>query len=136
MNCTSLTQVSHYNNPELGVKKIGVKAFFGCTSLTSFDGQHSITEIGESAFYDCISLTEVLLNESTALTLIDVEAFYNCNKLKTLYLPGAINKVGRAAFFNCVNVENFSFGANKTAFEELLKRSPDSGLDQFKDFIN
>lgn len=136
MDCTSLTTVKHYNNPELGIKKIGVKAFFGCKALVNFDGQHSITEIGESAFYDCTNLENLLLIESTNLTKIDAEAFYNCNKLKTITLPGSLEVVGRSAFFNCTDVESFSFGANKTAFLDLIDRCPDSCLDQYIGFIN
>ena len=68
MDCTSLTQVLHYNTAELGIKKIGDRAFYGCKSLVNFDGQHSITEIGDSAFYDCTNLENLYLGESTNLT--------------------------------------------------------------------
>ena len=136
MNCTSLKEVKIGTDEATGIKKIGVKAFFGCKSLESFDGQHSLTEIGESAFYDCIGLKSLYLGESTLLTKIDSEAFYNCNKLEYLSLPGSLTTVGRAAFYNCVNVETFNYGANKSSFEELIRKNPDSGLDQFKDLLS
>ena len=135
MNCSSLKTFLTFDNGTIGVKKIGVKAFFGCKALTSFDGGTSILEIGESAFYDCINLTSVNLIECTSLTKIDAEAFYNCNKLDTLTLPGSIDVVGRAAFYGCNDITTFTFGANRTIFEGILQRSPDCGLEQYKDRV-
>ena len=135
MNCSNLKTITIGADAATGIKKIGVKAFFGCKSLTSFDGEYSITEIGESAFYDCIALENVYLGESTSLTKIDAEAFYNCNKMKNLTLPGSLDVVGRAAFFNCGSLEYISFGANETLLNKLLTKCPDCGLVELRSKI-
>lgn len=135
MNCSNLKTITIGADAATGIKKIGVKAFFGCKSLTSFNGEYSITEIGESAFYDCIALENVYLGESTSLTKIDAEAFYNCNKMKNLTLPGSLDIVGRAAFFNCSSLEYISFGANETLLNKLLTKCPDCGLVELRSKI-
>ena len=136
MNCTALKEVKLIDSTTQGVKKIGVRAFFNCKSLTEFDGKYALEEIGDSAFYDCTSLISVLLGNSSQLTKISTEAFYNCNKMKTLSLTGSLQVVGRSAFYNCNDVENFSFvGGTKNQFNILISNNPDSCLDQFKDLL-
>lgn len=135
MNCTALETFTSDDTAECGIKKIGVKAFFGCSSLTEFYSSYALEEIGESAFYDCVSLTKVDLIKSQ-LTKIDTEAFFNCNKLKTLTLDGALETIGRSAFVNCLSDEtSITYGSNSTDLLRLLADNPNTGLDKYKDSI-
>ena len=136
MNCTSLKSITIGSDTATGVKKIGVKAFFGCKALEEFNGQFSLTEIGESAFYDCIGLDRVYLGESTLLTKIGAEAFFNCKKMTTLSLPASLVTVGRSAFYNCVEVKNFSYGANRAKYTALVQNNEGSYLELFEHFFD
>lgn len=47
---------------EKGVTSIGVRAFYGCASLTKVMIPDSVTSIGKSAFSFCTSLTSVKID--------------------------------------------------------------------------
>ena len=78
------------------VKKIGDRAFSGCTGLTSLS-LPAAAEIGENAFFGCSRLTSVSL---PAATKIGDAAFGYCDALKRVSLPAA-TKIGRFAFTVC-----------------------------------
>ena len=58
-NCNKLREVV-FNE---GLQKIGVYAFYQCTSLSSITIPSTVTEIVGRAFSDCISLREVTFKE-------------------------------------------------------------------------
>ena len=64
------------------VTKIIVKAFYGCTSLTSIVIPEGVTEIGGGAFADCTSLTSVVIPSS--VTEIGKNAFPGCASLTSI----------------------------------------------------
>ena len=63
------------------VTKIGVGAFYGCSSLTKVTIPNSVTEIGESAFAGC-SVTQVNIPKS--VTKIGAGAFGSCSGLTSI----------------------------------------------------
>lgn len=80
------------------VEKIGVHAFYACTSLTSIDIPGSVKIIDDEAFSGCYSLSEVTFHEG--LEEIGVSAFYFCN-LENIILPDGLESIGETSFMGC-----------------------------------
>ena len=68
-----------------GVRRIGERAFFKCSSLMSISIPNSVTSIGNGAFWGCDSLTSVIIPDS--VTSIGNFAF-NCTSLTDVYYQG------------------------------------------------
>ena len=81
------------------VTKIGDKAFYQSSSLTSIIIPHSITEIGEYAFNGCSKMTSILFGNSVAN--IDRHAFDYCISLTTISLPSSLTSIEANAFESC-----------------------------------
>jgi len=64
------------------VTKIGEKAFFKCTDLTSITFPDSVTEIGKFAFRNCKNLISLVIPDS--VEIIGDYAFLGCNSLKSI----------------------------------------------------
>lgn len=75
---------------------IGARAFWRCTSLTSFTIPDSVTQIGEWLLKGCTSLSTVYIGKS--LTEISRQTFYGCSSLKSLVIPSTVKAIGDSAF--------------------------------------
>ena len=82
-----------------GVREIGNKAFYECTSLKGVTIPDSVTSVNKNAFYNCSSLTNVIIPDS--VTSIGVEAFRNCSSLTSITIGNGVKNIGRAAFNYC-----------------------------------
>lgn len=71
-----------YNGKTYSVTFIGIRAFRGCSDLTSVTIPNGVYAIGGFAFSDCVSLTSVTIPNS----VIGIEycAFKNCVKLTSI----------------------------------------------------
>ena len=92
--CTALQTVTFLNDI---VSSIGTSAFASCTSLTSIDIPHAVTNIEQSVFNSCRNLKNVTMGD--AVTSIGITAFYNTG-LTSFTFPSALTSIGQSAFEN------------------------------------
>ena len=83
-----------------GVVSIGLKAFLGCTSLTSIHIPNSVVSIGEAAFDGCTSLTSINIpNSVTSIGTSDGPgAFGGCTSLTSINIPEGVTSIGHNTF--------------------------------------
>ena len=80
-------------------KKIGRRAFGGCTALESVRIPDGVTELDAMAFMGDGELVSAFIPES--VKIIGAEAFARCGKLRTISLPDGIEDIGRGVFRLC-----------------------------------
>lgn len=78
-----------------GIKQIGPRAFYGCTSLNE-------TNFGT--------------DKLTGLTTIGAEAFYDCTGYTTFHLPKDLETIGDKAFAGCTSLASFDVHDENTSF--------------------
>lgn len=110
--CTSLQSVTIPNS----VTEIGKNAFYWCESLQSVTIPNSVTEIGKSAFSSCTSLQSITIPNS--VTEIGIEAFANCTSLPSITIPNSIIEIGKSAFANCTSLQSITIPASVTSIGE------------------
>ena len=101
-SCSSLTSVTIGD----GVTTIGGRAFYGCSSLTSVTIGNGVTTIGKEAFYKCSSLTSITIPNS--VTEIGSNAFLRCSSLTSITIPNSVTTIGDYAFYGCKNVKQIT----------------------------
>lgn len=94
-------------------------AFFGCTSLKTFDAPYFLTNLGNYAFYGCTSLTDVTFKNN--INYINQGTFANCTSLKNVTLSESINYIKEDAFSGCTSLSQIVIpesvkSIDKTAF--------------------
>ena len=94
-----------------GVVSIGLKAFLGCTSLTSIHIPNSVTSIGTSdgdgAFGGCSSLTSITIPEG--VTYIGHNTF-EYDELDSISIPESVTTIAPYAFYRAsIKSAIFSF---------------------------
>ena len=83
-----------------GLTAVGLGAFSGCTSLSSFDFS-GIAEVGKWAFQNC-ALVSVSLD--AAVEAIADNAFYGNAALGSVSLPSGLTSIGGSAFYGCASL--------------------------------
>lgn len=99
---TSLTNIII---PE-GVTKIGVGAFYECSSLKNITLPESVTEIGRYAFYRCTSLNNIIIPDG--VTEIGRGAFEGCSSLTSVIIPESVTEIGNWTFTGCTSLKKVS----------------------------
>ncbi len=82
------TLISGCKNTDIpdSVTRIGDRAFYGCTGLTTITIPNSVTSIGVSAFWGCTGLTSITIPDS--VTSIGASAFADCTGLASVCFMG------------------------------------------------
>lgn len=132
------------------VEKIGHKAFYNCTALTTIEIPGNVQIIGPSAFRRCQELTSVVFGEGTAtidgkafmgcsklskilfsntIREIKMEAFEGCYSLTSLTIPEGVKHIGWHAFYGCCNIETLYIHIREEDFNDGGIKIDDSGLD-------
>lgn len=100
------------------VKKIGYKAFEGCSSLKTVTIPGSVMSVEANAFAECRKLEKVTISEG--VTSIHWGAFSNCSKLTDVSLPDSLNHIGSGAFFGCKKLESLTIPESVTHIENNI----------------
>jgi len=101
--CTSLTSVTIPDSVSL----MGSFVFQDCTSLTSvtFPTNALFRQIGSNAFRGCSSLTSVTIPNS--VIYID-ETFSGCTGLTSVTIPNSVTSIGAYAFSGCTSLTSIT----------------------------
>ena len=92
---------------------IGLKAFYGCSSLTSVTIPNSVTSIGDYVFSDCTGLTSATIGNSVA-TIGDY-AFRDCTGLTSVTIPNSVTKIGSGTFYGCSGLTSITIPNSVTS---------------------
>ena len=105
--CTSLTKVYFIG------KKIGARAFEGCTSLKTLKlSSLEMSCIEEGTFSGCSSLTNV--NIPSNVTKIGESSFENCTSLTSIDIPSRVTSIGNSSFSGCSSLTSIKIPSNVT----------------------
>ena len=99
------------------VTKVGNKAFYECTGLTSVTIPNSVTSIGDFAFTSCSGLTSITIPNS--VTSIGDGAFYDCDGLTSITIPNSVTSIGDFAFIYCSGLTCVIIGSSVTSIGDL-----------------
>jgi len=88
--------------------------YYTCTTITL---PASLKKIGEKAFYGLTTLTSVYFEESTTELEICDNAFYGCKGLTTFNVPSNVVKIGDGVFGGCTKLTEITVNGNATSAE-------------------
>ena len=94
-SCSTLKTV--YLEDGTTITRIGMYAFYSCSSLATIEIPSTVTEIGEGLFYSCSSLVSVDLS-NCSLEEIPYSAFRNCYDLREIKFPKDLKTIGDRAY--------------------------------------
>lgn len=95
------------------VIRVGMQAFFDCTSLSNITIPDSITSIGLSAFAYCIHLSNITIPNS--VTNITDNAFFVCTGLINITIPNSVISIGNGVFWCCTSLPSITIPESVTS---------------------
>lgn len=107
-NCTSLT----YFSMQGWLTEIPDEMFAGCTSLSTYTGSltalATTQRIGKKAFYQCTSITSISWTNMTNLQEVDDSAYEGCSHLILATFADKLERIGDRCFMG-TNLYSISF---------------------------
>jgi len=98
-----------YQGETYSVTRIGMAAFYDCTSLTSVTMPNSVTSIGTQAFSGCTGLTSITI--PNGVMSIESLAFSGCTGLTSITIPNSVTSIGYGAFYFCTSLTSIVWNA-------------------------
>ena len=92
--------------------KLGNRAFYGCSGLTSLTIPSGVTSIGNQTFDGCSGLTSLIIPSS--VTSIGGYAFEGCSGLTSLTIPSGVTSIGYYAFEGCSGLTSLTIPSSVT----------------------
>ena len=109
------TAIKEVVNNSTMAYKIGVRSFYGCSSLTSADVP--VDTIGDYAFYNCSNLATVNFASSLGnLVYLGSYAFGACGFTGTVTIPATTKLISYAPFYSCPSLQKIAVDANNTNY--------------------
>lgn len=110
--CTSLTEINISSN----VESIGDIAFSN-TGITSINIPDNVTNMGNYTFNSCNSLASISIG--SGVTSIGYYTFDGCKKLTSVIIPIGVTSVGNFAFRNCSALKDVWYPADEKARSQI-----------------
>ena len=107
------------------VTRIGNKAFYSCTGLTSVTIPNSVTSIGWSVFADCTNLISMIVEEGNP----SFDSRNDCNAIietatntllygcQTTIIPNSVTSIGYNAFGGCTGLTSITIPNSVTSID-------------------
>ena len=119
--CTSLTEI----NISSFVESIGDFAFSN-TGITSINIPDNVTNMGNYTFNSCKSLTSISIG--SGVTSIGYNIFDGCKKLTDIIIPSGVTSVGNFAFRNCSALKDVWYQGSEEARSQITVGGANSYL--------
>ena len=136
-DCTLLTSVTLPSS----IRSIGSRAFYGCSSLQTFDFPPYLTRIAIDAFKDCTALTSLTASRlpdnctigalfefkqcnlkritlAEGISEIPEQSFYYLSSLESIHIPESVTRIGSRAFLNCAGLLSVNLPAGIREIEK------------------
>lgn len=114
--CTQLQEVVLESGNR--IHTLGEGAFYGCTSLESFNIPASMTQIGFEAFRKCSALETVTFAENGKTLAFGEAVFMECTSLKVVNLPANVSEIP-GIFAGCSSLKEVNVAEDSPYFTSI-----------------
>ena len=109
--CTRLTSINIPNS----VIDIKSAAFCGCSELKELTIPEGVIQIGDYAFADCIELISITLSKT--IHLLGEGVFDSCSKLPSIFIPSGVKRIRHGVFNSCTQLASVIVDGDNEVFD-------------------